>query len=247
MVSRNFSFLESSGQVLCHDDALFEKSVAILRDERRKIDMFIQSFPEFKDTLEPWDVPSKRAPPRVVERMIEASILYGVGPMAGVAGALADQVVELLDLGAAEEFIMENGGEIRIHSPKEVIVGLIGVKASIGSRIGFKILPEMEFLKGIGTSSSTFGRGLSFGSADIVTVFSSDATKADSAATRICNESRGKSSKEAIENAINHAKTLRYVSGVLVVVKDLVGTWGRLPELVSIKGKDESHVLIDFE
>ena len=56
--------------------------------ERRQLEAYIAAHPEFRTTLIPW--PEDPFAPPVVRQMIKAARTVGVGPMAAVAGALAD-------------------------------------------------------------------------------------------------------------------------------------------------------------
>ena len=69
----------------------------------------ISTFPEFASTLEPLPLQSN-APP-LIREMIRAARLAQVGPMASVAGALAEYVGTDL-LKYTTQVIVENGGDI---------------------------------------------------------------------------------------------------------------------------------------
>ena len=78
---------------------------------RRAIETYIQLDPAFRTALRPV-LPLPGAPP-IVRRMIEAGAAVGVGPMAAVAGAIAEDVGRDL-LATSDEVIVENGGDIFI-------------------------------------------------------------------------------------------------------------------------------------
>jgi len=73
-------------------------------------------------------IPSPRSPrgagePGVVRLMGEAAAAAGVGPMAAVAGAVAECVGEELRRLSAT-VIVENGGDLYLCSPRERVVGI---------------------------------------------------------------------------------------------------------------------------
>ncbi|MHA1793827.1 MAG: UPF0280 family protein, partial [Promethearchaeota archaeon] len=144
-------------------------------------------------------------------------------------------------------FMLENGGELRIHSKeKETIVGLYSDNERFGSKFGFLITPDDKNMHAIGTSSATFGRGLSFGDADIVTVFSNKAALADAAATSICNATTGENDADAIKKGLEQARHVKGITGVFIVKRDHVGTWGKVPKMINIKQKSELDSELDF-
>ena len=90
----------------------------------------------------------------------------GVGPMAAVAGAIAEFVGEEL-LAYSPEVIIENGGDIYIKSLKKRVVGIYAGNSPLTGKIGLEIEGK-ETPIGICTSSGTVGHSLSFGRADAV-------------------------------------------------------------------------------
>lgn len=91
---------------------LAEKS---LRQHRYSLESYIDRNPEFRTTLIPH--PYDPLAPLIVREMIEQSGVCGVGPMASVAGAIAEFVGKDL-LGFTDNLIIENGGDIFLQSKK---------------------------------------------------------------------------------------------------------------------------------
>ena len=85
-------------QVVCQETDLMIQADRLLEDEAREevlacrgqIDGYIQRYPEFAVTLKPWR--QQAFAPEIVRAMIEAGSNAGVGPMAAVAGAVAETV-----------------------------------------------------------------------------------------------------------------------------------------------------------
>ena len=83
---------------------------------RRQIETYIDRVPEFERSL----VPLREDPyaPWIVHEMIRTSRLAQVGPMAAVAGAIAESVSKDL-LALSREVIVENGGTSFFQSVKK--------------------------------------------------------------------------------------------------------------------------------
>jgi ApbE superfamily uncharacterized protein (UPF0280 family) len=85
---------------------------------REIIENYIASHLEFKEEMGPVEVAKDMDP--LIKEMAEKSALCGVGPMATVAGAVAQNVgMDLLRY--SPEVIVENGGDIFIKSREERI------------------------------------------------------------------------------------------------------------------------------
>src|SRR4030042_3404426 len=94
---------------------LFQETRESVLKYRRQIEAYIETNPEFQRSL----LPLKEDPyaPEIVREMIRTSQLAQVGPMAAVAGAMAESVSKDL-LKLSEEGIVENGGGIFLAPPK---------------------------------------------------------------------------------------------------------------------------------
>jgi len=188
---------------------------------RRHVEQYIEFHPSFLKSLIPLGK-DDLAPP-IVRDMLEASERAGVGPMASVAGAIAERVGSSL-LNSSVNVIIENGGDIFLKVDREVRVGLFAGQSKLSGRISLRIQPDKTPL-GICTSSGTVGHSLSLGRADAVTVISKSTALADAAATSIGNLVKAPSS---IENGLKRAREIRGVLGVIVVIDDRMGAWGDL-------------------
>jgi len=194
---------------------------------RNQLEQYISGLPEFLRSLSP--LPDDPLAPAVVRQMLRAALTAGVGPMASVAGAIA-QTVALALKPVTPSIIVENGGDCYLDMSEEITVGIFaGPRSPFSGRMGMRFLPE-RFPLGICTSSGTVGHSLSFGKADAVTVVSKDAALADAAATTLGNMVR---SPADIRKALELAPSIPAVEGVLVVVKDKMGIWGNI-ELIPL-------------
>ena len=77
--------------------------------------------PEFLTSFSP--LPEDPDAPIIVRSMLTAGAEYGVGPMAAVAGAVAQEVGREL-LAHTPEVIVENGGDIFLMMSRPVRLGL---------------------------------------------------------------------------------------------------------------------------
>jgi len=198
---------------------LRKETVESIVRHRRYLESYIERHPLFQTTLKPYPV-TKSMPP-IIRSMAEAGIEARVGPMAAVAGAIAEYVGKDL-LKFSPQIIAENGGDIFIKSEVERTISIYSEKSQFGSGIGIEIDPRQTPI-GICSSSGTMGHSLSFGNADQVTILSSSTALADAMATSVCNRVKSKSD---VEEAIAFCQTIPAVKGVLIIIDDYLSAWG---------------------
>ena len=227
----NFVIEESKIHIKCDNKEALNAAVAEIRRHRKHLVEYIEMHPSFRYALKPI-VPSSKAP-RIVRLMITASSVANVGPMASVAGALADIGLECMCKKGAKIAIVENGGEMAVFTEKLIVVSIFSNSPVFSSRIGFCIKRE-DCPIGVATSSSKTDRTLSFGKANSVTVVADNASLADAAATAICNSVIGEDVKESIQRGLEKAKMIEGVRGVLIIREGHSGLWGDLPQIVKI-------------
>lgn len=138
--------------------------------------------PEFLTSLTPLAVPETA--PDIVRAMAEAGQACGVGPMAAVAGAVAQSVADAF-AGRSPDILVENGGDVFLHSTRERTVALLAEPES-GAKVGLTIAAD-EFPLALCSSSGKVGHSLSLGTGDLVTVRSGSGALADAAATALAN------------------------------------------------------------
>lgn len=200
---------------------LKSKAERLILKYREPLEKYIESHPIFRTSLEP--VTAAKDAPRIVKAMVEATAKVGVGPMASVAGVIAEFVGDEL-LKYSPEVIVENGGDIFIKSLKKRTVGIYAGNSPLTGKIGIEIEAKDTPI-GICTSSGTVGHSLSFGKADAVTILAKSATLADAAATAICNIVQ---TSDDITRAIHFAQTFDEIEGVLIIIGDKMGMWGKV-------------------
>jgi ApbE superfamily uncharacterized protein (UPF0280 family) len=206
------------------DSRLETLTERVIYQVRGPLEGYIAHHPEFLRSLVP--LPDDCLAPRIVREMLAAGQACGVGPMAAVAGAIAEAVGRAL-LAESREVVVENGGDcfLRVESPLQM--GIFAGPSVLSERLAIRIKPEQTPL-GVCTSSGTVGHSLSLGRADAVTVISPSAAVADAAATRIGNQVRKRGDLKA---ALAAASEIEGVLGVVIILGDRVGAWGEV-ELV---------------
>ncbi len=187
---------------------------------RESLTRYIQRRKEFLTSLEP--ISEDKDAPKIVRDMIRYAKISGVGPMAGVAGAMAYYVG--LELSRySDEFILENGGDIALLSKKERIIYVYpGEKSPFKGKLFLKI-PSKERIYGIATSSGKIGPSLSFGHTDSTTVLSPSPILSDMVATKLGNIVK---SPQDIQDAISEGRRIPQVEGILITIGDKLGIWG---------------------
>lgn len=194
---------------------------------RQQLNRYIDQHPDFVTRLSPWPV----GPPpfsNIVAAMVKASQKAVVGPMAAVAGALAESVGRDL-LGHSSQVIVENGGDVFLNVSQPLILSVYASQSPLSLKIGLRILPT-ETPLAVCTSSGTVGHSLSLGVADAVCVIARSGALADAAATAIGN--RVKSAKDCQE-AARFGKTIPDIQGVLIIAENNMAAWGDV-ELVRV-------------
>ncbi len=188
---------------------------------RHQLETYIETSPEFERSLIPLKDDSYA--PEIVREMIRTSRLAQVGPMAAVAGAMAEFVSRDL-YPISKEMIVENGGDIFLATSRERTIGIFAGNSPLSLRIGVVISPEDSPL-GVCASSGTVGPSLSFGKADAVCILSKSAALADAAATAVGNIVK---EKDDIERGLERGKGIEGVSGMLIIVGEKMGVWGNV-------------------
>lgn len=208
--------------VLARED-LSEPVADFVRDIRGQLKTYLLLHPQFARSLTPLEV--GEAAPDIVRLMAEGSAPVGVGPMASVAGTVAQMVADRF-CGRSPDLLVENGGDVALRSSRERLVGLLPDPAT-DSTIGLRIAAD-GFPAAVCSSSATIGHSLSLGSGDLVAVRAVDAPFADACATHLCNLLK---SPRHVEVVLEEAKRLAEVSpggvfGVFAQHGDTMAAWG---------------------
>ena len=217
-----------------HCTIISDKQLAIkagidsIKRQRRDLEIYTRNNPKFLYSLEPVAAPEKPFVARLMAQMAEKA---GVGPMAAVAGAIADIAVSEMTQEGCEVAVVEDGGEVSAFSNRSIDVAVAAGEETLSKRFGFRLT---NFPIGLATSSGRFSHALSFGDAEVATAFCSNAALADAAATAVGNEVKGEDAQIGIKAGINRGLSIEGVEGVLIIYKGNVGTAGKIPQMIKI-------------
>ena len=220
LISYNVKIAESD-LFISSDTNLADSAEKSLIKHRYSLETYMKIHPEFRTSLLP--LPEDNLAPPIIRDMLSKSKICGVGPMAAVAGAIAEFVgYDLLNL--AENLIIENGGDIFLRSKNKISVSIYAGESALSYKVNVLINPK-ETPLGICTSSATVGPSLSFGKADAVCVISQSATLADAAASAIGNRVK---SKKDIKTALNYGIKITGVRGIVIICGNDMGVIGEV-------------------
>ena len=205
-------FIRSRENLSLSAKKIVEKLRAEIKNHINKQKCFLTSLKPVK--------PLKHVMP-VIKKMYRASYAANVGPMAAVAGAIAETVGEEL-LNETSEIIIENGGDIFLYAIEPVVISIFAGHSSFSGKIALKIDPR-KTPAGVCTSSGSVGHSLSFGLTDAVTIISSDTSIADAVATGTANMVK---SDKNFHSAIEYALNINAVSGVIIICQDKIAVKG---------------------
>jgi ApbE superfamily uncharacterized protein (UPF0280 family) len=223
-------YRQSRLRLMVNEPKLLDIAYASLLTHRLQLDEYVKAHPDFKLSLTPVKVYPWS--PLVARLAAEAAEIAGVGPMAAVAGAIAQAVMNDLIQAGARVAVVENGGEISAVSNDKLNVAVYAGPSTLSMKVGFE-LAEVDYPVGIATSSASVSRAINFGEADAAVVVADEASMADAAAKAICNATVGMEEEEAVSRGLEAADSLKpYIRGALVVKGGVVGLSGRLPRLV---------------
>jgi ApbE superfamily uncharacterized protein (UPF0280 family) len=227
-----FQLKESQCTIIADKPEGIQTAKNAIKQHRSKLEAYIKTNPNFFHSLKPFPVPAE---PSVAKLMAQAAEKAAVGPMAAVAGVLADLAVKDMLHAGCKVAVVENGGEISAVSNEPIDVAVAAGDEPLSKRFGFRLT---EFPTGVATSSGRFSHAFSFGDAEAATVFCKNAGLADAAATAVCNAVKGEDYQAAIQAGIYKALSIQGVEGVLIVYKGLTGTAGKIPKIIKVDPDD---------
>ena len=193
-----------------------------IRAYRWDIENYITKDYRFLTSLKPLSVELNA--PDIIREMSLQSQKVNVGPMACVAGAVAEFLGRDLLKKGYKDVIIENGGDIFLKSTSVRRIGIYAGRSKLWNNIRLVIRPKDTPL-GVCTSSGTMGHSLSFGCADSVVIVSKNTLLADAAATACANRIN---SKYDMQKALDFARAIKGVLGVVVILKNDLLSWGKI-------------------
>ncbi len=169
-------------------------------DVRGAYDAAVRRFTGLLDTLckeltelrKPADPLRCKLQGKVARRMHAAVTPFAsehfITPMAAVAGAVAEEILEaMVEAAHLKRAYVNNGGDIALHigEGEHFALGILDRPDELGL-LGRSMIEAHDPARGIATSGR-HGRSFSLGIADAATIFARTASQADAAATIVAN------------------------------------------------------------
>ena len=220
-----FTYKDGNYRFCCPFPGIIQEEI---RRQRTLLETYLTAHPAFLHSLTP--VAPLTEAPEIARRMAAGSRKAGTGPMASIAGTIAQLSAEAAMQAGAEEAIIDNGGDLYLYSGNAVRVALFSGTASFSGKLALKIEPAY-MPAAVCSSSSKMGHSKSFGDCDLATVIADDAALADAAATMACNCVQ---KKEDINRVLERTMSIRGIRGIIIIKDDRIGISGKIPEIVKI-------------
>jgi ApbE superfamily uncharacterized protein (UPF0280 family) len=220
----------------------------IIINQREILEKFIIENKVFLKSLTPIPALTEYSPD-IAKIMQKAASITNVGPMAAVAGTIAQLAAEKGAFGGdggrlgESESIVENGGDIYMILKNKLVLGIHSGVESLEGKLAFLIKPK-ETPLAVCSSSSTMGHSFSLGDCNLVTVFSKSGALADAAATRACNLVK---KTEDVEKALNEISVIPGILGLMIIKGENIGMAGNLPEIISNADPDMLNKITQYK
>ncbi len=185
------------------------KAKGYLSAARKQIETYAGSHAEFSESFKPLKLDPSA--PAIIKSMLKTAAAK-VGPMAAVAGAIAEYVGRKL-LEDNPEVIVDNGGDIFLKLDRRAAVGVLAGKSPLSNKLAI-ILPRSKTPWGICTSSGTIGHSFSYGKSDAVVIVAKNCALADAWATSAANMVKRTSD---IDKVIRFIKKEKRISGAVII------------------------------
>ncbi len=218
LVAFQARYFESNLLVYAHSN-LSGITSEYLRRFHGQVNNYCQSHPEFEKSLHPVKIDGSS--PKIIRTMYKASMRAGVGPMATVAGAIAEAVGQKL-LEHSREIIIENGGDIFIAVSKARKIGIFAGIGNVYNRLILNIKPDQSPC-GICTSSGQFGHSLSLGKTCATIIISKSSALADGYATAFGNMVNN---DDDIDPALKSARRKKDINGIIIITSTKMAAYG---------------------
>ncbi|MBU1043248.1 MAG: UPF0280 family protein [Candidatus Omnitrophica bacterium] len=208
-----------SDLLICAEKNIESQAKQALVFYHQQVQEYVQKNPLFKHSLLPLPVDKKA--PLIIQQMYKAAKKTKVGPMATVAGAIAQSVGQ--DLGKiSPEIIVENGGDIFLSTKYPRKIGIFAGIGCVYNQLVFTLDPRQTPC-GICASSGTFGHSLSLGNSNATIVIAETSVLADGFATAIGNLIK---TDADLEKAIKMAKKQRSIRGLIAITSSKLMAYG---------------------
>lgn len=199
---------------------LSAEALAAVKEARRCVSETIKKRPMFQRSLAPLDPYGDE--PDCVMQMYRAGRTAGTGPMAAVAGMIAEYTARVL-LPYSPEIVVENGGDVFLAGMRKRTVAIFAGQSPLSGKLGLTCMPGPGF--SVCTSSGTYGHSLSFGRADAAVIAAPDAALADAAATMLGNRCKN---EKVLAEAVEWAVSLPGVTGAAAIMGEKLAAAGQI-------------------
>ena len=224
--------IEETAATIAAERHLVGYAVDAIKAARLEIERQIRKDDFFLTTLEPYDPAAGCS--TVISRMCEASRLAGVGPMATVAGVIAQEALEAMVSHGCTHGWVDNGGDVALILDDSATVEVFSEPGSKNA-VGLSLEPTKGIV-GLCTSSARLGHSISFGDADAAVVMAKDAVLADALATAVGNGVKDGASLQSCFDDFKHIEGL--LAGLVMRDGD-VAMYGKLPRIVNVEHNAE--------
>lgn len=207
-----------------------------IRSLRNELDSYVSTHRDFLESMVPVDCYT--GAPDIALEMCRATAVYGIGPMAAVAGIISEKACSEAVMLGAEEAVIDNGGDCFLITKDSLTVTVFAADSSVSGKIGFTVPPNSRIA--VCSSSSRMGHSRSFGKCSLVTVVAESGAVADAAATYYCNSVK---SDDYVDRVIELAEKDRKITGMLIINRDKIALCGDFPQLVKINLSDVKSLI----
>ena len=193
------------------------------RSLRKLLEDYFLISPEFEHSLKPLKVPATA--PELIRKLADGSVKTDVGPMAGIAGAFAEEIGKACKIEFGfKEIMIENGGDNYLDVLTDIYVKLYAGEHPLSNKIKL-IIEAKDSPLGLCASSGKFGHSKSFGKADLVSVACKNTILADQYATAFANKIH---ESNDINTVLLEASTIPEIIHIAIFMDDKFGVRGKL-------------------
>jgi ApbE superfamily uncharacterized protein (UPF0280 family) len=219
--------IAETAATIAADGIYVEPALDAIKSARSEIVRQVTKDRFFLTTMEPYE-PENPGP--VVRRMCDAAREAGVGPMATVAGTIAQVAMEAMIARGCTHGWVDNGGDVSLILGSPVTMEIFHDPTS--STASGMILEPCDSPIGICSSSGRLGHSISLGDADISLVMAESAIIADALATAIGNRV---SDNVSLSSCFDPYKSVPGWMGGLVMMDGAVAIHGKLPAVIEVE------------
>lgn len=220
--------IDETAATIAADREYLAAAVGAIKAARGQIERQIRKDRFFLTTLEPYDC--TESIPEVIRRMCDASRAAGVGPMATVAGTIAQVALEAMVSEGCSHGWVDNGGDIALLLDNPETVEVFTDPRS-KTAFGLELLPN-EKIFGVCSSSGRLGHSISFGNADVALAIADDAILADALATAIGNKVKD---LDSLNQCFDTADRVPGFRGGIAILDGSVAVRGKIPRIIEVE------------